>query len=168
MKIQSWTLKVTVGLVLGLCLAPSVSWGKDLTHRLGVGYKNQFVYDLPSVAVQYYPVPSTGLSAALGVDTQTDNSSFGLMVKMHRIVFTEQQMNFYMGAGLGLISSEVAQKNDSGFELNTFLGAEFFFTGLESLGFSFEAGVAVTSLSEGTRFRTIGDSPLRAGIIFYF
>lgn len=168
MKDRSWKSKVVFGMLLGALMVPVAGWGKDLTHRLGVGYKNQFVYDLPSVAVQYYPVASTGISAALGVDTQTDNSKFGLMVKMHRIVFTEQQMNFYMGAGLGLISSEVAQKNDSGFELNTFLGAEFFFPGLESLGFSFEAGVAVTSLSGGTRFRTLGDSPLRAGIIFYF
>ncbi len=161
---------VTLVSIFSLTTLPAQS--KDLTHRLGVGYKNQFVYDLPSVAVQYYPAASTGISAALGVDTQTDNSKFGLMVKLHRIVFTEQQMNFYMGAGAGLISSEYIvagdTKNDSGFELNAFLGAEFFLPGLESLGFSFEAGVAVSSLAGGTRFRTLGDSPLRAGIIFYF
>lgn len=163
---------ILLAVALGVFIHSERSTAKDLTHRLGVGYKNQFVYDLPSVAVQYYPVASMGLSAALGVDTQTDNSKLGVMVKVHRILFTEQQMNFYMGAGLGLLSQEYVAagetKNDSGFELNTFLGAEFFLPGLESLGFSFEAGVAVSSLSAGTRFRTLGDSPLRAGILFYF
>ncbi len=140
----------------------------DLTNRLGVGYKNQFSENLPSLAAQYYPSESLGLSAALGVDTESDNSKFGLMLKVYRIVFTERQMNFYMGAGAGLLSIETAGNSESGFEINGFVGAEFFFAGLESLGFTFETGVSIVSISSGTRFRSFGDSPLRAGMIFYF
>jgi hypothetical protein len=73
-----------------------------------------------------------------------------------------------MGAGAGLLSTKVDTRNESGFELMGFAGAEFFLTGLDSLGISFETGVGITSVSSGVTFRTIGDHPLRAGIIFYF
>ncbi len=142
-----------------------------MTNRLGVGYKNQFAVDglAGGVAAQYYPSADIGFSAALGVDTQQNNSKFGFMGKVYRIIFTEENMNFYMGAGGGLISNQTTAANtDSGFELNGFVGGEFFLHGLESLGFTFEAGVGISSLSSGVRFRTFGDSPLRGGIIFYF
>lgn len=148
--------------------AGSVAQAKDLTNRLGVGYKNQFSVDLPSIAAQYYPNPDMGLSAALGLDTQDQASKFGIMFRAHRIVFRETNLNFYMGGGLGYLSNELAGSTESGFNLAAFLGAEYFFQGLESLGFSFEAGAGVASTNDGTRFHTFGDSPLRAGIMFYF
>lgn len=145
----------------------------DLANRLGVGYSNQMSADLPSFTAQYYPNSMMGMSVALGVDTEKNSSDFGLLFKLYRIVFTEKNMNFYMGGGAGLLSTEVANTtggvdNRSGFELSAFVGGEFFFSGLESLGFTFEAGVAVRSDSQGARFRTVGDHPLRGGIIFYF
>lgn len=140
----------------------------DLSSRLGLGFKNQFHENLPSLAVQYYPTMSWAFSAALGVDTQPENSKFGLMVKAHGIIFSQHHLNFYLGGGLGFLNREIGGESDSGFELNGFIGGEFFFTGLESLGFTFEAGVAIVSTSKGTRFRTFGDSPLRGGVIFYF
>ena len=149
-------------------LSYEVVQAKDLTNRMGVGYTNQFSIDMPSLAVRYYPNPQLGVAAALGVDTQEDASRFGFMVRLFKIIFLEDNMNFYMGSGAGLISIENAGNNDSGFELTGFAGGEFFFTGLDSLGFSFEAGIGVTSISSEVRFRTIGDHPLKAGIIFYF
>ncbi len=139
-----------------------------MQNRLGVGYKNQFLTELPAVAVQYYPSNELGMSGAMGIDTTANNSKFGLMFKLHKIIFPENNLNFYMGAGAGILSITNSGTNNSGFELNGFVGAEFYFPQLESLGISFEAGVAVTSLSSGVTFRTFGDHPLRAGIIFYF
>lgn len=145
---------------------------KELTNRLGVGYSNQFSEDLPSLSVRYWPDPKLGVGAALGVDTEEDQAKFGFMAKLYRVIFTEDNMNFYMGTGAGLISREKtvngSVENDSGFELVGFFGGEFFFTGLDSLGFSFEAGVGVTSISSDVRFRTFGDSPIKAGLTFYF
>lgn len=150
-----------------ILLFTEASYAKNLSNRLGIGYKNQFSQDLPAIAVQYYPGPEVGISAALGIDTQQNASKLGLMVKFHRIIFTEDNLNFYLGAGAGLLTREINSKNDSGFELSGFAGTEFFFSGLDSLGFSFEAGIGVTSLSTGVRFRTIADHPIRAGITFY-
>lgn len=146
-----------------------MGFAKDMTNRLGVGYKNQFVNNIPSVAAQYYPSADIGFSAALGVDTEQNLSKFGFEAKVYRIIFTEEMMNFYMGAGGGLLSNQTnASTTDSGFELNGFVGGEFFLHGLDSLGFTFEAGAGISSMSSGVRFRTFGDSPIRGGIIFYF
>lgn len=143
---------------------------KDLSSRLGVGYSDQFGLSnsLPSLALRYYPNADYGIMGALGVDTTKNNSRFGFGAKIVKIVFREDNLNFYTGAGAAIVSQEVAGANSSGFSIDGVAGAEFFLPGLENLGFSFEAGVGITSISSETRFRTIGDSPLRAGIIFYF
>ncbi len=153
-----------------LLVSAGVAQAKDLTNRLGVGYSNQFGLDsdLPSLAMRYYPNSDYGLMGSLGVDTKKNNSRFGFSAKILKIVFKEDNLNFYTGAGAGIVSQETAGHNDSGFDLSGFVGAEFFFPGLENLSFNFEAGVGVTSIASEVRFRTIGDSPLRAGIIFYF
>ncbi len=156
--------------ILSACLFffPLSSEAKDLTNRLGLGYRNQFAADIPGVALQYYPGADLGLSAVMGIDTQKNSSRFGAMAKLHRIIFHEDNLHFYMGAGAGTLSVETAGVNDSGFELQAFGGCEFFFSGIENLGFSFETGVSVASLSSAVRFRTFGDSPVRAGMTFYF
>lgn len=157
-------------LILALLLVSGATHAKDLTSRLGIGYSNQFglANDLPSLALRYYPNPDYGIAGAIGVDTQKDSSRFGFGAKILKIVFREDNLNFYTGAGAGIVSQELAGKNNSGFDLSGFAGAEFFLPGLENLSFSFEAGVGITSISSEVRFRTIGDSPLRAGMIFYF
>ncbi|MNL33652.1 hypothetical protein D3C87_1555770 [compost metagenome] len=76
-------------------------------------------------------------------------------------------MNFYLGGSVGLVNYEVQGEKESGFELNALFGAEFFFTGLDSLAFTFEGGMGVIS-TDNVRFRTIADNPFLAGIIFYF
>lgn len=161
---QRWAAIFLVMLVAQTAMA------KDLANRLGVGYSDQFgVGDsMPSLAVRYYPSADLGFGASLGVDTENNASRFGFSGKVMRVIFQEENMNFYLGASAGLISRELAGSNDSGFELTGFGGGEFFLPGLDSLGFSFEMGVGVASISSEVRFRTIGDSPLRAGIIFYF
>ena len=148
-------------------------FAKELANRLGVGYSNQFSQELPSLALRYYPDPKVGVGAQLGVDTEEDKSKFGFAAKLYRVIFTEDNLNFYMGSSAGIISIESTDsagksKSNSGFELTGFCGTEFFLPGLENLGFSFEAGVGVTSIKSEVRFRTIADSPVRAGMTFYF
>jgi hypothetical protein len=159
-------------LVVSVLFVAVTGWSKELSNRLGVGYADQFSENLPSMAIRYFPDPKLGVGAALGVDTKENEAKFGFMVKLYRLIFVEDNMNFYMGTGAGLISIEetttTSTESDSGFELSGFCGAEFFLTGLENLGFSFEAGVGVTSIRSEVRFRTIGDSPIRAGLTFYF
>ncbi|MCH2534418.1 MAG: organic solvent tolerance protein [Bdellovibrionales bacterium] len=156
-------------IVIMTILMSAPVFAKDLTNRLGVGYSNHFSESLPSLSVSYYNSPDMAFSASIGVDTQENNSKFGFMARMKRIIFPENNLNFYMGAGAGILSYENnAGTTDSGFELNGFAGAEFFFSGLENLGFNFEFGIGVSSVSSQVRFYTLGQSPVHAGITFYF
>jgi len=152
------------------CFFAASAQAKDLSSRLGIGYANNFGLDssLPSMALRYYPNADYGLMGTLGIDTTKNNSRFGFGAKIVKIIFREDNLNFYSGAGAAVVSEETNGSNNSGFEIDGVFGAEFFLPGLENLGFSFEGGVGVTSISSETRFRTIGDSPFRAGIIFYF
>lgn len=164
-----------LGFLVAVGMMGQGAFAKDLSNRLGVGFSDQFGVSngLPSLAVRYYPGSDLILGASLGVDTEKDSSRFGFAGKVMRVVFQEDNMNFYIGAGAGLISREKQSStgtinNDSGFELSGFGGGEFFLPGLDSLGFCFEMGVGVTSISSEVRFRTIGDNPFRAGMTFYF
>lgn len=166
-------LKSASALFLVCFMAQPVAQAKDLTNRLGIGFSNQFSQSLPSVSAYYYPNPELGLGLALGVNTEDDDSKFGLQFKIYRVIFPEDNMNFYMGASAGLLSYETSNSaggtdNESGFELNGFFGGEFFFAGLDSLAFRFEAGLGIVSVDSGVTFRTIGDSPINAGVTFYF
>jgi hypothetical protein len=163
--------QIIIALVL---LFSSASFAKDLNHRLGIGYADQMAVDVPSISAKYWTSPDLGFSADLGIKTGDTDSAFGILVKAYKVIFPEENMNFYMGGGAGLISQKISTakggdgKNDSGFELMAFIGAEFFLPGLESLALSFEAGVGVVSIRSDSEFRTIGHSPLNAGMIFYF
>lgn len=164
---MKYTTRIIIGL-FALMAFSSSAVSKELTNRLGVGYQNQFSIDVPGIAARYYPNPDLGVAGALGIDTQNNASKFGLMVKAFRVIFKEPNLNFYLGAGGALISEETAGVSDSGFELNGFVGVEFFLPGLESLSFITEAGIGIASINDGVRFRTFGDHPFQAGVIFYF
>lgn len=148
-------------------LAQNHGYKKQMASRLGIGVKNNTSQDLPALAAVYYPNNDIGITGGLGIDTQKDNSKFTLNVGIRRIIFSESQMNFYFGGQAGIVNYETAGDKQNGFELSAIYGGEFFMTGLDSLGFTFEGGAGMASLRD-VRFRTIGDHFLRAGIIFYF
>lgn len=140
---------------------------KELVNRLGVGVKKNTSLDLPELAAVYYPMADLAVAGGLGIDTEKDSSKFSFNAGVRRIVFKEDNMNFYMGGSLGIVNFEKVAGKQSGFELNALFGGEFFFSGLDSLAFTFEGGVGVIS-ADNVRFRTIADGPFNAGIIFYF
>ncbi len=156
-------IKITAVMVL---LSQGV-FAKDLASRLGVGVKNNASEDVPSLGVVYYPNQDFGITGGIGIDTKKDQSKFVVSGGVRKILFRENQLNFYFGGQVGIVNYEGGGEKQNGFELNAVFGAEFFLTGLDSLGFSFEGGAGISSLKD-TRFRTIADSPMRAGITFYF
>ena len=158
----------SIVIISALTLLSAKAFAKDLASRLGVGYRNSLVTtDLPSMAVFYSPNNDVQVLASLGVDTQEDNSKFGFLGGVRRVIFKEENMNFFLGGNVAMVNSEVAAKKDSGFELAGLVGGEFFLHGLDSLGFQFESGVGITTVGK-TRFRTTGGSFLNAGMAFYF
>ncbi len=164
-------IKNKSGIVLILAILGSFTVqlsAKEMTHRLGLGPKAPFSVGIPAMALHYFPNMDYALTGAIGINTEKDYSRFGFQVGLRRILFEENNMNFFVGGALGLIGNEVAGVNQSGFELLATAGGEFFFLGIDNLGFNFETGVGVASLKSSNRFYTIASSPMSAGIIFYF
>ncbi|MBL7544273.1 MAG: organic solvent tolerance protein [Bdellovibrionaceae bacterium] len=156
-----------VKILTGVLILSEIAMAKDLASRLGVGVKNNSSEDVPAVSVVYYPNHDFGITGGIGIDTKKDQSKFVVNGGVRKVLFKENQLNFYFGGQLGLVNYEGGGEKQNGFELNAIFGAEFFFTGLDSLGFSFEGGAGISSLKD-VRFRTVADSPVRAGITFYF
>ena len=152
---------------LVLVIATTAS-AKDLTHRLGVGYKNNTSQDLPSLALVYYPSNVVGFTAGFGMDTKKDYGSTQILAGARYIIYPESNLNFYTAAQAGIISYEnPIDGKKNGVEFASVFGVEFFLSGLENLAFTFEAGLSMNTVNN-TRFRTVGDDPFRAGLIFYF
>ncbi len=149
-------------------MVTGVAQAKDLSSRLGVGYRNSLVtMSLPSVAIFYYPSTDYSFLGSLGVDTEDNNSKFAFSGGFRRIIFREDNMNFFGGGHVAMVNQEIASQKDSGYELAAVVGGEFFLAGLESLGFNFETGMGITTVRK-TRFRTLGESFVNAGMVFYF
>lgn len=143
-------------------------YAKDLTHRLGVGIKDNLSKSLPSLAVIYYPSIELAFTAGAGLDTKKDNSASQINAGVRRVIFFEPNLNFYIGGQAALVSYEdPASGKSNGYELQAIAGTEFFFQGLENLAFTLEMGAGIVSL-DNVRFRTVGLDPFHAGVIFYF
>ena len=153
---------------LMLMLVGQGAFAKEMANRLGVGFRDSYTsMNLPSLSAQYYPNSQYGLIGAVGIDTEDSYSRFGFSGGIRKIIFMEENLNFFMGGLLSVISKETAGSTDSGFEIAATVGTEFFLTGLENLGFNVESGLGFSNVGK-VRFRTLGDSFLKAGIIFYF
>ena len=143
-------------------------FAKDMTFRLGAGFKNNTSEDIPSVAIEYYAAKDLAYTGSLGIDTRQNNSALQISAGLRKIIYFENNLNFYVSGQGSLLNIETpAAGKKSGFDLLGAGGVEFYFAGLENLGFSLEAGLMLSTLGN-TRIHSVADGPLRAGIVFYF
>ena len=151
-----------------VAIFPLAGFAKDMTYRLGVGFKNNSAEDMPSIAGVYFQSKDVAYTGSVGFDSREHYSKTSLNVGLRKIIFFEPNLNAYVGGQVGLLNYETpAIGKKSGAELMALAGVEFFFNGLENLGFSAETGLSL-STADGPRFRTLADSPFRAGVTFYF
>jgi len=139
---------------------------RDLSGRIGLGFNNQFMPSQSAgpgaISFRYALARDLGTEMILGVDTEGDRSSVAAL-KLIKNVFLETNLNFYFALGVGYAQSQ----GDSGIEFLGTFGTQFFIPGLESVGFSTEAGFAGDTVGGGMSFRTLGVSFVNAGIHFY-
>jgi hypothetical protein len=140
---------------------------KSLKGRLGLGFTNQVATaadgTIPALSAKYYMSHAYAVALATGFDTRSGASTLALGLKLFRNVFYESNLIFYFGGGLAYVN-----RNGNKMQGSLFLGSEFFFAQLPSLGFSFEAGLRGDSTTGSFAIRTTGDSFLTAGMHFYF
>lgn len=139
---------------------------KLMRGRLGLGFTNQIATGvdrtLPALSTKYYFSQGTAASLNAGFDTRQNDNSLAIGLKLYKNVFFESNLLFYLGAGGAYVN-----RAGSNFQVSAFLGSEFFFDRLPSLGLSFEFGIRGDSTSGTFALRTIGDSFLTAGMHFY-
>ncbi len=146
----------------------SISFSKPMPQRLGLGIKNNTTQSIPSLAVVYNINNDMAVTSGLGFDTQRDYSSSQINLGIRHVIFHETNLHFYGGGQAALVSYEdPINGKKTGFEADLVLGTEFFFSGLENVGFTFEGGMGLSTVYN-TRVRTVALHPLEAGIIFYF
>jgi hypothetical protein len=154
-----------------LFLISSGAMAADLRGRMGVGASNQLANDIPALSFKIQQSKTFALGGILGFKSDQDNTLYGAGLKFYRIIFDEPQLNFYMA---GLFAAENYLDNrdklKSGYQLDGTLGTEFHFSGIESIGFSFEFGLSVRNADPdggGTSFQTLGDQFVKAAVHFY-
>src|SRR5665647_1138055 len=130
-------------LFLFLFLIPSLTMAADMRGRLGVGATNQLANGLPALSIKIQQSKTFALGGVLGFQSDQDHTIYGAGVKFYRIIFDEPQLNFYMAGLLAKENFVNGASTKDGFQMDGTMGSEFNFSGLESIGFSFEFGFSV-------------------------
>jgi len=157
-------------ILLSLIILPSVGLSTEKDERLGVGTTNQLATDLPAISIKLQKSPSLAVGALFGFDTSENTGGWGAGLKFYRNFIDESQLTFYGSMLAALLNKKnVSSSGDSktGFQLDLTMGTEFHFSGLESLGFSFEFGLSFEKINDFV-VKTVGHSFLTAGVHFYF
>lgn len=146
---------------------PRFAAAREMQGRVGLGYNSEFqnsttTQRVPAVSLKYGLTRDIAVEGLFGIaSTSPANTIIG--AKFFKNLLYETNLNYYFMLGGGILS---ASGNSGGQFLGGF-GVEFFVPGLESLGFSFEVGASIDTLS-GMTVRTLGASFLDAGMHFYF
>ncbi len=150
-------------LTLGIA---SPALGIDQIGRLGVGMTQALKTDMPALSFKLQRSPAFAMGGLVGISTDDNEGGYGAGLKLYRIFFDEPQLNFY-GAAMGaLVKKKTAASTQSGFQCDFTMGSEFAFSGLQSLGFSFEFGLSLNKLDDFV-VETVGYHFIVAAIHFY-
>jgi len=143
---------------------PSVA--KDLRSRYALGFNSQFGH-LAAISARYAlptnsPVVNLQVEGNFGLSTQTGED--GRVFSGGRLLYgviAEDNMNLFLAGGAGALMEDGA----STLRLQPAMGADFFFFGLENLGFTMEWGLNL-DLANGAGISTT--AALGAGAHYWF
>lgn len=147
-------------------LAPGTAAAKDLGGRFGVGFNTSFAGE-PAIALRYV-VPNDGpvniLLEGLGGFGVTDGSLSRATAGGRLLVSTvvEDNMNLYLGAGAGYVTSDGL----SSVRLQPVAAIDFFFFGLDNLGFTTAFGLDMDVGGTQSGFTTAATA--QAGVTYWF
>lgn len=155
--------------------ATSTASAKDLRGRFALGFNNQFSpvaaisakFTLPAkqptVNVQIQVLGGVALFRA-----RTNNDQFFAGGRMLFTFLAEDNLNLYAGGGAGYVGFDDGAR---AIRVHPVVGVEFFFFGLENLGFSGEFGVNVdigTTPVTNVDISTVAGSFGAVGVHYYF
>lgn len=155
------------------CVGPAEA--KDLRGRLAFGFNNQ-LSPVTSASIKYtLPAKQAAVNIQMQViaglaiyNARTINDQFFAGFRMLFPIIAEDNLNVYVGGGGGYAGFQDASR---AIRLQPVAGVEFFFFGIENLGFSTEFGVNVDiglSPTVGVDVSTSAGSYAAVGIHYYF
>lgn len=149
-----------------ISLTLSTSLAYDKVNRLGLGMTNQLKNDFPALSFKLQKNRSFALGGLFGISSSPESGGYGVGLKAYRNIFDEPQLSFYF-AGMGaILSNKENRTNYTGFQFDLSLGSEFHFSGLQSIGFSFEFGASAFKKKDFV-FQTLGNSFVVSAVHFY-
>ncbi|EQC48989.1 hypothetical protein M899_2091 [Bacteriovorax sp. BSW11_IV] len=158
--------KIMMKLFIALSITCTSAFATERIGRLGVGVSNQLKNDLTSLSFKIQKSRSFAFGGLLNIDT-SDTGGWGAGLKFYKNVFEEPQANFYFSFLGALTNRKLSNGNEeSGFQIDLTGGSEFSFTGLQSIGVSFETGISFNKMDEFA-VQTTGSAFIFGSIHFY-
>ena len=158
-----------------LLLAPSDASAKDLRGKFGLGFNNNFT-SLTSVSFKGglpMPKPTQNLQVQGLVGFGLAKFEPARLFVGGRVlipILAEDNLNLNAGFGAGYLRIRPEGATDilDAFRGQAVLGVEFFFFGLEQLGFSAELGINFDVAEEFLSFSTTSGTAASVGVHYYF
>ncbi len=151
--------------ILSATFANAYGYSDERKGRIGLGFSNQLKIDVPAISLKIHQGKSFAMGGLLGINTG-DDGGHGVGFKAYSLIYDEPQLNFYLSFLGALLSDKTNGESKSGFQTDLTFGSEFSFSGLESIGFSFEFGVSLNKIQE-VEIETTANHFVTAGVHFY-
>ena len=133
--------------------------------RFGLGISNQPETNIENISFKIHTSQRSAYGGVLGV-SNAETGGYVVGLKLYRKLIQEENLNFF-GAIFGAYVSEDAEPNEiSGLQGDLTIGVEYFFQGLEHLGFSFETGLSINTFND-FEFKTRALNTIQGAIHFY-
>ena len=159
---MSAKIKLIAVFTLFMCQA---SFVYSMSGRFGVGITNQPETNLDNISFKVHSSKRTAYGGVIGT-SNADNGGNVLGLKLYRKLIQEENLNFF-GAIFGAYRNEGPDGSETtGFQGDLTFGVEYFFQGLDHLGFSFETGMSVNTFNE-FEFKTKALNMVQGAIHFY-
>ena len=158
-----------------LLFAPADASAKDVRKKIGLGFNNNFT-SLTSISVKAglpLPKPTQSLQVQGFVGFGLARAEPARLVAGGRLLIpfvAEDNLNVYAGIGAGYLRliPEGATEAIDAFRGQAVVGIEFFFFGLENVGFSAEVGLNFDVADEFLSFETTSGTAASVGVHYYF
>ena len=158
-------MKVAKITILFILLILQLSTAQAMNGRFGLGISNQPETNLENISFKIHTSRRSAYGGVVGV-SNADSGGYVVGVKLYRKLIQEENLNFF-GALFGAYRNEGPENQTiDGFQGDLTFGVEYFFQGLDHLGFSFETGVSINTF-DGLEFKTKALNTIQGAIHFY-
>jgi hypothetical protein len=156
-------------------LAPGPASAKDLRGKFALGFNNNFT-SLTSFSVKGglpmpQPTQNLQIQGLVGFGfAKNEPARFFAGGRVLIPILAEDNLNLYAGIGAGYLRLKPEGQDDvlDAFRGQAVIGVEFFFFGLERLGFSAELGINFDVAEKFLSFSTTSGTAASVGVHYYF